>query len=1091
MNEYNQITGKGWWSLLVLAFLHFACQPTPDLPQGVAQEMEQITRTVDYTFDIKPILSDRCFACHGPDVNKMKGELRLDVKEIAYSKKSEQGFKAIVPGKPWKSELVHRILSLDPDMVMPTPESHLTLTDREKALLIKWIEQGATYKPHWAFAKIERPKLPEVKNESWVKNEIDRFILSKLEENNLKPLPEADKTTLLRRVYMDLIGLPPTPEEVQAFLQDKSLDAYERVVDKLLASPHFGEHMAVPWLDVARYADTHGYQDDMMRTAWPYREWVINAYNKNLPYDQFITWQLAGDLLPNPAEEQLLATAFNRMHQQSMEGGIISEEYRTEYVADRVNTFGVAFLGLTTECARCHDHKYDPISQKDYFSLYAFFNNINENGQIPYNGESSPAITLPTPEAKKQLHAIKQVLEKEEKKREQLKTDQRKFTDWLSKTAADPEKFTISSNEGLYGYFTFDEPQGRLAQNQVNPNHAAKFEGDEALSDSASIPGKFGRARRIFGENGVDFGKEFAYFERNQPFTVSIWLRVMDESLSGPIIHKSNHITSGYRGWNIFREKDGTFRLVMSYVWPDNCIELHTENPVPTGEWVHIAFSYDGLSKADGLMFYVNGEKAPVRVVNDNLTQSILYGKNKTNITVNNMRIGRQNDVYTKNFDVDELKIFTRYLTPLEMRSLYTQQDEVVSLLKSNPEKASTQELEELQQYYLHQIASDFRLSLEESRQKISEETELLNSQIDVMVMKERKYPRKTYILERGVYDAPGEEVTPDTPDSFFKIPAHYPKNRLGLAQWLLDEDHPLFSRVTVNRFWQQYFGKGLVTTVGDFGNQGSLPTHPELLDWLASEFMNSDKSGKWNVKAFQKMIVMSATYRQASYGPLEHIEADPENIYFSRGPSFRLSAEQIRDNALTASGLINRTLGGESVYPYQPPGIWEQISNYGKYRQQKGDTLYRRSMYTIWKRTAPPPMMLNFDASERHFCVVKRQKTSTPLQSLVIMNDPQFVEASRVLAQHALRQAHSIEQRINYAFIALTGRPVKPEEVEILKGLFEEEYQRFEKAPEKVKELLAVGEYPVDSALPPTELAAYTIVTSTIMNFDEFAIKR
>lgn len=1057
----------------------FACASQVDVPDQVAQELQNLTTPVDYIYDVKPILSDRCFACHGPDVSKMKADLRLDVQEIAA--------KVIKPGKPLKSELVRRILSDDPDEIMPTPESHLTLIDREKAILIKWIEQGAEFKPHWAFTSIKSPLIPDTGDTTWVKNEIDHFVLAKLRTKGLSPLPEADKTTLLRRVYLDLTGLPPTPEEVEEFLSDSSPVAYEKVVDRLLESPHYGEHMAVPWLDIARYADTHGYQDDMMRTAWPYREWVINAFNKNLPYDQFVTWQLAGDLLPNPTEEQLLATAFNRMHQQSMEGGIISEEYRTEYVADRVNTFGLAFLGLTTECARCHDHKYDPITQKDYYSLYAFFNNINENGQIPYNGESSPAITLPTPEAKVRLQAIREVLEWEDKKRRQMSTDQRQFSEWLNRAAADPEKHTISPNEGLYGHFTFDEPKGTLAQNQVNPSHFARFEGDEALSDSSSIPGKFGRARRIFGENAVDFGKEFAYFERNQPFTVSIWLRVMDESLTGPIIHKSNHITSGYRGWNIFREKDGTFRLVMSYVWPGNCIELHTENPVPTGEWVHVAFSYDGLSRAEGLVLFVNGEKVPVRVVNDSLTQSILYGKNKTNIAVNNLRIGRQNDVYTKNFDIDELKIFTRFLTPLEIRSLFTQQDEVVGLLKSG----GARQREELRQYYDHQIAPEFKRSLAESRAKIGEETELMNTQIDVMVMKERKYPRKTFILERGAYDAPREEVAPDTPSSFFKIPEDYPKNRLGLAKWLLHKDNPLFARVTVNRFWQHYFGKGLVSTSGDFGNQGSLPTHPELLDWLAREFMSSKSSGPWNVKALQKRIVMSATYRQASHGSQRHMEADPENLYYSRGPSFRLSAEQIRDNALAASGLINRRMGGESVYPYQPPGIWEQISNYGKYRQQKGDTLYRRSMYTVWKRTAPPPMMLSFDAAERHYCVVKRQKTSTPLQSLVIMNDPQFVEASRVLAQQMLARGRSVEDRISYAFLALTGRRPRPGEVEILRQLFEEEYQHFRQVPEKARELLAVGEYPVDESLQAPELAAYTVVASTIMNFDEFAIKR
>lgn len=1074
---------------IVLAF-SVACGSRISLPDEVAHELDQLAGPVDYTYDVKPILSDRCFACHGPDANKVQAGLRLDVSEFAFSK-SESGARAIVPGKPSRSELVHRILSTDPEIKMPTPESHLSLSDREKAILIRWIEQGAEYKPHWAFTKIERKEPPKTKTDGWVRNEIDRFVLAKLEERDLKPAPEADKTTLLRRVYMDLTGLPPTPDEVLAFLADTSPGAYEKVVDRLLSSPHYGEHMAVPWLDIARYADTHGYQDDMMRTAWPYRDWVIKAFNENLPYDQFITWQLAGDLLPARSEEQMVATAFNRMHQQSMEGGIISEEYRTEYVADRVNTFGTAFLGLTTECARCHDHKYDPISQKDYFSLYAFFNNINENGQIPYNGESSPAITLPTPEARKELQNIQELLEHEEKKRKQLAADRQEFEKWLDGARRDPAGNTRKPDDGLYGHFTFDEPTGTVLQNLADPKHKAFMEGDEAMSDTSSRQGKFGLSRRVFGENAVDFGKDFAYFERNQPFTISVWFNFLNPELSGSVIHKSNHITSGYRGWNIFREKDGTFRVLLSYVWPDNCIELQTIEPVPVNQWTHVAFSYDGLSRAEGVGVYINGEKAQVRVVNDRLTQSILYGKNKTNIAVNNLKIGRLNDVYTKDFDVDELKIFKRNLTPLEMRALYSQQNEVVKLLAGSHGAITPGQRSELHHYYLATMSESYRASLEESRKQIEIETELLNKQIDVMVMRERTYPRTTRILDRGVYDAPKEEVSADTPDQIFKIPAKYPKNRLGLAKWLLHEDHPLFTRVVVNRFWQHYFGQGLVLSSGDFGNQGNLPSHPELLDWLASEFRGQGNSAAWNVKQFQRLLVTSATYRQASYGPGIEVTRDPENRYYSRGPGYRMSAEQIRDNSLAASGLIARRVGGESVYPYQPKGIWEQISNYGKYRQQTGDTLYRRSMYTVWKRTAPPPMMLNFDAAERHFCVVKRQKTSTPLQSLVVMNDPQFVEASRVLAERMIEKGPSLEERIGYAYLALAGRPAAAKEVAILKALYEEELADFRSSPQKARQLVHVGDFPVKKSVDLADLAATTVVASTVMNFDEFAIKR
>lgn len=1083
---------KSCFIIMLCCVLFSACSSKIDLPEDVQLEMSKISKPIDYTYDVKPILSDRCFACHGPDEAKQKGGLRLDVATVAYKKLSDSGLKAIVPGKSRKSELAHRILSSDPEIVMPTKESHLSLNAREKAILIKWIEEGAEYKPHWAFTVVRRPEVPKVKDEKWVRSDIDRFILAKLEDKGLKPSPKASQTTLLRRVYMDLTGLPPTPKQVQAFLKDTTANAYEKVVDQLLASEHYGENMAVPWLDAARYADTHGYQDDMMRTAWPFRDWVINAFNKNLSYDKFVTWQLAGDMLPRPDQQQLVATAFNRMHAQSMEGGIIAEEYRTEYVADRVGTFGTTFLGMTVECARCHDHKYDPISQKDYYSLYSFFDNVNENGQIPYNGESSPSITLPTPEADKTLKFIAANLEAEKKKRKGFTdTSDDKFRQWLKKAETDAGKNTLSAKDGLYGHFTFDEPLGKAFKNLAKPKHHAYAEGDSALSDKASRPGRFGNGRQMLGENSIDFGPDFAYFERNQPFTISIWLNIQDATIDGSLIHKSNHITSGFRGWNIFRDADGTVRVTLSHVWPENSIELKTVQKFPLKKWAHIAFTYDGLSKAEGVKVYIDGERTPVKVYNDNLTQSLLFGKNKTNIAVFNLMIGRLNDRFTKNFAIDELKIYTRALSALEMRGLFSQKDEVAAALKTPPVQRSKQQYDELLAYFTTNIDKEYKNSMAASLAYIGQQTELLNTQIDVMIMKERTVPRKSYILNRGAYDAKGKEVSPDTPDQMFKIPKEYPRNRLGLARWLLHPDHPLFSRVAVNRFWQQYFGNGLVASSSDFGNQGNLPTHPALLDWLASEFRESAVSGKWNVKALQKLIVMSATYMQSSAANSRQLETDPENQLYARGPSYRMSAEQIRDNALASSGLINEKIGGPSVYPYQPKGLWESISNYHKYREQKGDTLYRRSMYTIWKRTAPPPMMLNFDASERHFCVVKRQKTSTPLQALVVMNDPQFVEASRVLAQRMLKQTGNLDAKLSYGFMALTSRRPSSKEMKILKDLYQEELADFRTNPGRVRAILSTGEHPVDKLINPSDLAAGTIVASTMMNFDEFLIKR
>jgi hypothetical protein len=1067
-----------------------SCGGKVDLPDDVAAEMSSLKQPIDYTYDVKPILSDRCFACHGPDANHQKAGLRLDIANAAYEKETESGLKAIKPGNSAKSELVQRILSTDPEILMPTPESHLSLTAKEKAILIKWVEEGAEYKPHWAFTKVEKPKLPEVKNERWVKNDIDRFVLNKLEEKGIKPAPEADKTTLLRRAYLDITGLPPTPEEVQTFLADKSPKAYEKVVDKLLASPHYGEHMAVSWLDAARYADTHGYQDDGMRTAWPFRDWVIKSFNQNQPYDQFVTWQIAGDMLPKPTRDQMVATGFNRMHQQSQEGGIIPEEYRTAYVTDRVDTFGKTFLGITVECARCHDHKYDPISHKDYYSLYSFFNNNNENGQIPYNGEASPSITLPTPEAEAKLNFIHANLRKEKTEREKrVALADQNFQKWLAAAEAQPEKALLPDNQDLLGHFTFDEPKGKEFKNLADPKHVAKSEGDDSLSNVASRPGKIGRARYMYGENPVGFGDKFAFFERNQPFSISIWLNLHDPAVSGSLIHKSNGVMNGYRGWNIFREKDGRIKLMMSHVWPENAIELQTVEKFPMNKWTQIGFSYDGLSKASGLKLYVNGQPAKVVVYNDNLTESILYGKNKTNWYVDKLNIGRLSDQRTKNFEVDELKIYTRPLTSLEMLGLYTLKNELITAIKTPAAVRKPAQLNALKEYYFSNVDPEFTKNIAESRKLIGEETEILDKEIDVMVMKERKFPRKSFILNRGAYDAPGKAVSADTPDSFFKIPKNYPKNRLGLAKWLLHEDHPLFTRVTVNRFWMMYFGKGLVVSSDDFGNQGELPTHPQLLDYLSATFRES----KWNVKAMHKMIVMSATYRQSSKGTPEMHESDPENRLYARGPSYRMSAEQIRDNALASSSLLTPRIGGKSAYPYQPNGLWEALATRNEvvYKQQHGDSLYRRSLYTVWKRSSPPPMMLNFDAAERHFCITKRQKTSTPLQALVVMNDPQFVEASRVLAQQMFKKGNTLDEQISYAFTALTSRPPSDKEMSILKELYKEEYSDFSKNPKRVKEILGAGEYPVDKMLNPAQVAAGTIVASTVMNFDEFLIKR
>ncbi|GAB4000366.1 hypothetical protein GCM10028807_53110 [Spirosoma daeguense] len=1118
---------------------------------------KNLPEKVDYNLHVKPILSDRCFACHGPDQAKQQAGLRLDTPEGAYEALAKSGHKAIVPGNLANSELAHRILSTDPDLMMPTPESNLALTMEEKALLLRWIEQGAEYKEHWSLIAPTMPEVPIIKDDKWIENDIDRFILAKQQEKKLSHTTEADKTTLIRRVTLDLTGLPPTPAEVDAFLADKSPKAYENVVNRLLANPHFGERQAVEWLDVARYADTHGYQDDGLRTMWPYRDWVIRAFNRNLSFDRFITWQLAGDLLPNPNRDQLIATAFNRNHQQSQEGGIVDEEYRTEYVADRANTFGKAMLGLTVECARCHDHKYDPISQKDYYSLYAFFNSNNERGQIPYNGEAAPTITLTTPETDAKLNYIRQQLTPIQQKLNPNRPDyQKRYTHWLTQAST---RAISSTDSGLLAHYTFDEadrtdisayvkeqnekkklenelkkkqeeaekkklalagkkdvapkkeekkeppkrktkeelwkdPRNAFA-NSVNDTIPARLGGDPDKVPYA-VSGRFGKARFLPGDSYIQLPGDFAAFEQNEPFTLSSWFNLAKSNMALTLMGRTTGPMDGQRGYQLDLLADGRLKLTFSHVWPSNAIDIESVDKVPVRQWFQVAFTYDGSGQASGFTLYLNGNPVKTKTVADKLIHSTVWGKDRTHWAQHSFYVGRMHDNFYKDFAVDELRIYKRCLTPLEMPKLAGKPDALQTALRTPVANRTPAQRSGLYTYYVTTQDATYRVDFAKAMKLRGEQIMLYTNSDQVMVMEERKTPRETHLLKRGAYDAPGEVVTPAVLHSLKPLDKSMPQNRLGLAQWLLSPENPLFSRVMVNRFWQQYFGQGLAKNSDDFGNQGALPSHPELLDYLAVKFRETGgPSHGWNTKAIHKMIVMSATYRQSSTAPEKAREADPDNLFLTRGPSYRMSAEQVRDIALAASGLLNQRIGGRSVHPYQPNGIWEALAtrNTVKYVQNHGDSLYRRSMYTIWKRSSPPPMMLNFDAAERHTCIVKRQKTSTPLQALVTLNDPQFVEAARVLAQRVVsnQKTTNAEAAISAIFKTVISRSPRPQEVALMKQFYTEELADFGKNPKRSSELLSVGEYPLDKALNPAELAAWTVVTSTIMNFDEAIIKR
>jgi len=1069
----------------------------PDLPPEIAEARQDLPPQIDYNYHVKPILSDRCFACHGPDKNNQKAGLRLDREDVAKGElKENPGKFAIVPGKVGKSRLVKRILSEDTQFKMPPPESNLELTAKEKATLIEWIEQGAEYKPHWAFIVPERPQAPEVKDKSWPANEIDFFVLQKLEENGLEPSSGASKETLIRRASFDLTGLPPTLKEIDDFLADESANAYEKVIDRLLASPAYGERMATLWLDAARYADSHGYQDDGMRNIWPYRDWVIEKFNQNLPYDEFVTKQLSGDLFSNASQDEILATAFNRLHPQSQEGGIIPEEYRAEYVADRVNTFGKAFLGLTIRCARCHDHKYDPISQKEYYQLASFFNNVNESGKIPYVGVPSPALVLTNELDEEKIDRIKKKIKSQEEKLEEVNYKQ-DFENWVLSLENDPSKAEIEL-KGLIGDYPLDGKSKKgeeyLFRNTVNPSKPAKITG--AVEDHPqTVEGIQGGGQLLSGreESWIDLGEEIGFFERHEPFSISIWIKVLEEGLEGPIFSRSGGTHNGHRGYEFMLEEDRAITASLIHSFPDNAISVTSESPIPFNKWIHLTMTYNGSSRAAGIKIYLNGSSLPLKITIENLSRSLIhYGKEEKiwQHGYGNLQLGHKFQASLKQVVVDEFKVFDKKLTALEVQQEYGKNNPLGEIIASEPQSRSAEQNKALLDYYLTNISPEYKNRFKKVALLREAENNVLSSLSEVMVMRERVNSRKTFILERGQYDRPTEKVEEGTPSAIMEFPDKLPPNRLGLARWLFDPQNPLTSRVVVNRFWQMLFGQGLVKTSNDFGNQGDLPSHPELLDLLAVRFVESD----WDVKRFLKYIMISKTYRQSSALTPELLKKDPGNVYVARGPRYRMTAEMIRDNALATSGLLVKKIGGPPVKPYQPNGLWKQLAtrNEVEYVQDHGENLYRRSLYTIWKRTSPPPSLTLFDASERNLCVVKRQKTSTPLQALVLMNDPQFVEASRVLAERIMKKDLENEtEKISTIFRILTSRNPNQKELSILKNLYKEEHEEFRGNPQSAEELLSVGEYSRDKGLASPDVAALTIIASTLMNYNDVVFKR
>lgn len=998
---------------------------------------------IDFARQIRPVLSDRCFACHGPDKANQKAGLRLDLRDAAI--RSRDGMTPIVPGKPSESEAIRRIFANDDD-VMPPPEAKNPMTSAEKALIRQWVEEGAHYQGHWAFEQITKPAEPKIRSTDRKRTPIDAFILRQLEPKGFSFAADVRKEKLIRRVAFDLTGLPPTVEEIGAFLQDDSPMAFEKVVDEYLSRKTYGERMASEWLDVARYSDTYGYQVDRDRYVWPYRDWVIKAFNNNMPYDQFMTEQVAGDLLPNATDQQILATTFNRLHPQKVEGGSVPEEFRIEYVSDRTQTFATAFLGLTMECCKCHDHKYDPLSQEEYFQLSSFFDNIDEAGLYSFFTPSVPTPTLVlADDAKKQQIAAAEALILEKEKGLALAVQQ----------AGKISPFGQSTIPGLVGYYDFEPDSG--FPNTVNPAHGRAGAGRNAV-----VEGRSGKGLKLTGDDVVTLGP--GEFTRNDPFTISLWLKSPTAFDRAVVFHRSRAWTdAASRGFELLIE-DGRLSAALIHFYPGNALRVQARDELPLNKWVHVTMAYDGSSQADGVQLFVDGGQIATEVVRDKLTKNITGGGAK------NIVIGaRMRDRGFKGGLVDDFKIFDRQLTGVEVREVYS------------PGHLASRSAEQLRDYLVATKNVEVAKATAELKAARAARSKLVDNLPEIMVMREMKKKRQTYLLHRGAYDQRRQAVTSATPAALHAFPEGERSDRLGLAKWLSDSKNPLTARVTVNRYWQMLFGRGLVTTANDFGNQGNIPRHPELLDWLAADFIEHG----WNVKRLIRLMVSSTVYRQDTKGSKELVARDPDNLLLGRAPRYRLAAEMIRDNALMLSGLLVPKVGGASVKPY------EVAESFKPSRPDKGDGLYRRSLYTYWKRTAPAPVMMALDAARRDVCTVSRETTATPLQAFVFMNDPQFVEAARKTAERALAESKNDPHRAaQWIFQAMTSRKPVAAEAKVLSQLYDDQLAIFTKSPNQAAEFLKTGTAKngkVDSA----KLAALNVVASALVSHDESVMKR
>ena len=1067
-------------------------------------------RTVDFAREVRPLLSENCFACHGPDEGSRQRGLRLDVQEGPFADRGQFGGPVIVAGNAADSLLFHRITASDVETRMPyrrglgtsvVPGSDSdALTDAEVETLRLWIDQGAEWQSHWAFIPPERPTPPAVADSEWPRNPIDHFVRARLEQEQWAPSPEADLLTLIRRVTLDLTGLPPSETEIAAVLTDDSPDAYEKHVDRLLASTGYGERMAVEWLDGGRYADSSGYQTDAERSMWRWRDWVIGAYNDNMPFDQFTIEQIAGDLLPDATLDQRIATGFNRNHSQNGEGGIVEEEFLVENVVDRVATTSTVWLGLTLGCARCHDHKFDPISQKEFYEVFAYFNNVPERGKAFKYGNSPPLVTAPTADHYAELAELDAELDEAREAFASVETDVAAAqTQWEDSLAGAGEVDWVLRDQLLVHYPLDGDIAGvytgkpvtvspsvtaglrasrRAPENVVFPVNVTLEDGQPHF-----VPSRVGTAASFDGQRFIDAG-DIANFTYDDPFTLAAW--VYSTAPDGVIVSRALAGDQGEQGWGLYLV-DGKVRVNLSQRWADDGVRVETRDVLPLNEWQHVLVTYDGKRIPSGFQVYVNGQSQELTPMLDGINNPIR--------TREPLRIGASGvaseDSGATDFRprfqglIDDVRIYTAVLTP-DQAAVVATAESLSEIARIAPASRTAGQSEKLRLGFLDQYAAQ---PLQEAWSQVidleRQRAELWDSFPTVMVMEEMEPRRDTFRLIRGAYDLPGEQVTPGVPAVLSPLPEGQENNRLTFARWLVGPEHMLTARVTVNRFWQMYFGTGLVKTAENFGTQGEYPSHPELLDWLATTFIDSG----WDVKAMQRAIVTSATYRQRSNVTPALLEDDPENRLLARGPRLRLPAQMIRDQALSIAGLLVDEVGGPSVKPYQPEGLWAQASQ--DYQQSEGDDLYRRSLYTYWKRTLGPPAMLTFDSSSRETCIVRLSRTNTPLQALNLMNDVTYVEAARKLAERMVTEGGTTpDERITFAYRLATAHRPRPDTHAVLLDGFQYHLDRYQTDRSAALQLVSMGETPRDETLDIVELASYTMVATLILNLDRTITK-